>query len=120
MKYRAGDKVMSKRIARCERRIIQDIARPKKRQFHIGKLWTYYDASRPHPVKIEGLYHPEYECVIIPAQIRFVYWGNSILVKVIRLKGKRKMLMILDKRHDRTIRIIVVILMFIAAFMIGF
>ena len=86
-KYRMGDKLMSKRIAHSEKRIVQDIARPKKRQFHIGKLWVYYDESRPHPVRIEGMYCPEYECVIIPAQIRLVYREKSILVKVIRLKG---------------------------------
>lgn len=90
MKYRTGDRIMSKRIARREKRIVQDIARPKKRQFHIGKLWVYYDVSRPHPVMIEGMYHPKYECMAIPAQIRLVYWGKSTIVKVIRLKGKRK------------------------------
>ena len=88
-KYRMGDKVMSRRIARRENRIVQDMARPKKRQFHIGKLWVYYDVSRPHPVRIGGMYHPKYECMVDPAQIRFVYWGKSILVKVIRLKGKK-------------------------------
>jgi len=86
-RYRMGDKVMSRRLARQEERMRQDISRAKKGQWHIGKLSVYHEKRRCHPVIIEGKFHPEYSGVMIPTRIRIVYWGKSIFIKVIRLRG---------------------------------
>ena len=75
MKYRIGDKIMSRKIAQIERAIIKDIATPKHRYLKLGRLSVHYDRARTSYCT-EGTWHAP---IYFPAKLRILYFGRKAL-----------------------------------------
>ena len=84
MKYRTGDKVMSRKIAKIENAIIRDIAKPKHKYLNLGRLSVHYDQARTS-YHTEGVWHAP---IYFPAQLR-ILWMSKKTVRVWTIKSRR-------------------------------
>lgn len=83
MRYRTGDKVASRKMARLEARIVKEIATPKHKYLNLGRLSVHYDCARDS-YNTEGIWHAP---IHFPAQIRILYLGRkAVRVYCIRWK----------------------------------
>lgn len=76
-----GDKILSRRVARLEREIIRDIAKPKHKYFKLGALSVHYDQGRTSYCT-EGVWH---DSIRFCPQLRILWMRKHIWVRTIKL-----------------------------------
>jgi hypothetical protein len=77
-----GDKVMSKKLMKLEKRIAKEIATPKHKYLSIGNLSIHLD-KRYVSGCTEGRYH---DPITFPKKLRILWVGKNTWVKVIPLE----------------------------------
>ena len=85
-KSRTSDKVMNKQLVKLEARIVREIAMPKYRYFHLGKLSVHYRKRRRQPYIVEGKIYPENHSKTFLPQITIMWQGKRGFIKSIPLR----------------------------------
>ena len=85
-KIRISDKVMNKQLVKLEARIVREIATPKYKYFHLGRLSIHYRKRCKKPYIIEGKFYPENHGKTFPPAITIIWQGKHGFIKGFRLK----------------------------------
>lgn len=87
-KIRSSDKVMNKKLVKLEAKIAHEIATPKYKYPHIGKLSIHYRKRHKQPCIIEGKFYPENHSKTFPPQITIMWQGKYGFIKTFQLKRR--------------------------------
>ena len=84
---RTSDKVMSKKLAKLEAKIVKEIATPKHKYFELGKLSIHYRKQRRQPYIIEGKFHPENHNKTFSPAITIMWQGKHGFIRTIKVRS---------------------------------
>lgn len=84
-KFKMGDKIMSKKVAKREKKIQKEFSTPKHKYFKMGNLSIHLDKASKSTCT-EGRYHAP---IYFPKKIRIMWRGKRGWIKCIPLGDKK-------------------------------
>ena len=83
---RVGDKVMNRQLVKLEAKIVREIATPKYKYPHLGRLSIHYRKRRKKPYIIEGMFYLENHGKTFPPAITIIWQGKHGFIKTFLLR----------------------------------